>query len=234
MTFKTVSSYAKKLVLLCGLVCLPVQTISAQTAPTSLEASKYTGLHQAAFQGDTSALKKLIEEKEDLESRDSAGRTPIIVAAFASHEDIVRLLKDAGADINALENQAYDVVTIASVANDLPMLDVVLELGASAGNITSPYDGTALIAAAHLGHHEVVKRLIDSKAPLDHINNLHWTALIESVVLGDGGPNHIETAKHLLNAGADKSIGDRDGITPLEHAVSRGYKEMVDLFEQTR
>jgi len=232
MTPKTVSLFTKKLVMLCGLVCLnaSIQTASAQTAPTSLEASKYTGLHLAAFQG----LEKLIDAKEDLEARDSAGRTPIIVAAFASHEDIVRLLKDAGADINALENRAYDVVTIASVANDLPMLDVALELGASAGNVTSPYDGTALIAAAHLGHHEVVKRLIDAKAPLDHINNLHWTALIESVVLGDGGPNHIETAKHLLDAGADRSIGDRSGITPLQHAVSRGYKEMVDLFEQTR
>jgi len=68
-----------------------IQTASAQTAPTSLEASKYTGLHLAAFQGDTSALEKLIDAKEDLEARDSAGRTPIIVAAFASHEDIVRL-----------------------------------------------------------------------------------------------------------------------------------------------
>jgi len=144
----------------------------------------------------------------------------------------VRLLAEAGANINALENQAYDVVTIAAVANDLPMLDIVLELGASSGNITSPYEGTALIAAAHLGHYEVVKRLIEAEAPLDHINNLHWTALIESVVLGSGGPEHIETARLLLTAGADKTIADKNGVTPLQHAVSRGYKEMVKLFEQ--
>jgi len=179
---------------------LAVQAASAQVAPTSIEVSKYNGLHLAAYNGDTMAASKFIDKKSDLEVRDSAGRTPIIVAAFASHEEIVRLLAEAGADINALENQAYDVVTIAAVANDLPMLDVVLELGANSGNITSPYDGTALIAAAHLGHHQVVKRLIDAKAPLDHINNLHWTALIESVVLGDGGPDHIETARLLLTA----------------------------------
>ena len=111
------------------------------------------------------------------------------------------------------------------------MLDTALALGASAGNITSPYDGTALIAAAHLGHHSVVDSLIKANAPLDHVNNLGWTALIEAVVLGNGGADHIETVRLLLNAGADQSIGDLQGVTPLEHAKSRGYQEMIKLFE---
>ena len=223
------SVFSKIIILL---VILTFQSVSAQVGPSSIEGSQYNGLHLAAYSGDAAALTQLINKDVDLEVRDSAGRTPIIVAAFASHENLVRLLAEAGADINALENQAYDVVTIAAVANDLPMLDIVLELGASSGNITSPYEGTALIAAAHLGHHEVVKRLIEADAPLDHINNLHWTALIESVVLGSGGPEHIETARLLLTAGADKTIADKNGVTPLQHAVSRGYKEMVRLFEQ--
>lgn len=82
------------------------------------------------------------------------------------------------------------------------ILKVALALGASAKNITSRYDGTALIAAAHLGHVEVVKRLIHSGAPLDHVNNLGWTALIESIVLGDGGPRHTDTLKARVEAGA--------------------------------
>ena len=93
--------------------------------------------------------------------------------------------------MNALDNDAYDIVTIAAVANDLELVELALELGENAGNVTSPYDGTALIAAAHLGHHEVVKRLIAGGAPIDHINNLGWTALIEAVILGDGGPDAI-------------------------------------------
>ena len=62
-----------------------------------------------------------------------------------------------GADANALEPQRYDIVTIAAVRNDVAMLKIALEGGTKAGNITSPYDGTALIAAAHLGHVEVVR-----------------------------------------------------------------------------
>ena len=85
-----------------------------------------------------------------------------------------------------LEIDRYDIVTIAAVANDIDMLKLALEGGASARNITSRYDGTALIAAAHLGHDGAVRELIRAGAPLDHVNNLGWTALIESIVLGNG------------------------------------------------
>jgi len=216
--------------LTCLLVC-GSWAAYAQTAPSAAQVASYEGLHLAAHSGDTAAIKTLLEAGADLEARDSSGRTPVIVAAFASNDDVVRVLAKAGADLNALEFRAYDIVTVAAVANDVAMLDLALELGASAGNITSPYDGTALIAAAHLGHHEVVDSLIKAGAPLDHINNLDWTALIEVVVLGDGGPDHLASAKLLIDAGADQSIGDAAGVTPIEHAKSRGFSQMVKLFE---
>lgn len=210
----------------------PLIPAAAQTPPSQSEAAAYSSLHQAAHVGDVAAIRSLIVGKVDLEARDSAGRTALHVAAFASHEDAVRALAKAGADLNAFENSDYDIVTIAAVANDLDILDLALTLGASAGNVTSPYEGTALIAAAHLGHHAVVQRLIEGGAPLDHVNNLNWTALIEAVVLGDGRPNHVKTVKALVEAGADKAIGDRSGVTPLEHAKARGYQEIVSLLEQ--
>jgi ankyrin repeat protein len=137
-----------------------------------------------------------------------------------------------GADANALDAQKYDIVTIAAVANDLPTLKAALEGGASAKNITSRYDGTALIAAAHLGHDGVARQLIASGAPLDHVNNLHWTALIESIVLGDGGPRHVATLGALVDAGADLQRADRDGRTPLQLARARGYAPMIAILEQ--
>ncbi|MCB1756599.1 MAG: ankyrin repeat domain-containing protein [Gammaproteobacteria bacterium] len=203
----------------------------AQSAPSLSEISNYDGLHKAAHQNDIDSILALVKAGADIEARDDSGRTPVIIAAFASHDESVEALAKAGADMNALDSRAYDIVTIAAVANDVEMLDLALELGANSGNITSPYDGTALIAAAHLGHHAVVERLIRAKAPLNHINNLGWTALIEAVVLGDGGADHIETVRLLLDADADRTIGDRQGVTPLEHAKSRGYIDMVRLLE---
>ena len=201
----------------------------AQTAPNAAEIARYDGLHRAAHDGDAEAIARLISAGADPDARDGAGRTPAHVAAFASQDDALRALADAGADMNALEGQAYDVVTIAAVADDRALLRLALALGNRADLITSPYDGTALIAAAHLGHADVVRQLIAAGAPLDHVNNLGWTALMEAVVLGDGGPAHQACARALVAAGADVSIPDREGLTPLAHAERRGYTAMAEI-----
>jgi len=144
---------------------------------------------------------------------------------------VIRALAAAGADLGALENDRYDAVTIAAVANDEPTLALLLSLGDNARLTTSRYDGTALIAAAHLGHAGVVRQLIAAGAPLDHVNNLHWTALIEAVVLGDGGARHQAVVAALLQAGASTQLTDREGRTPLDLARARGYDAMVRQFE---
>ncbi len=203
-------------------------TAVAQTAPSEREIRGYDGLLLAAHEGNVEAIHQFVAEGADVNIRDTRGRTPIHVAAFASEDDALRALAEAGADMNALEGQAYDAVTIAAVANDAELMSLAIALGNDPGLITSPYEGTALIAAAHLGHVDVVKRLINAGAPLDHINNLHWTAVMEAVVLGDGGPDHLAVLDALLGAGADRSLSDRQGLTPLDHAVRNGYREMAD------
>ncbi len=207
-------------------------TAAAQVPPSPDETTRYTGLLAAAARDDVAHIKVLVAGGNDPDMRDAYGRTPLHVAAYAGHHDAMRALVAAGADPNALERDRYDVVTIAAVANDVATLRVALALGASAKNITSRYDGTALIAAAHLGHAEVVRTLIKAGAPLDHVNNLGWTALIESIVLGDGGARHTETLKALVEAGANVNLADRNGQTPLALARARGYEPMITWLEQ--
>jgi uncharacterized protein len=203
----------------------------AQNAPTRDELAIYAGLHEAAAKGDVTAIERLIKEGERPNIQDSRSRTPLHVAVYLKQHAAARALIRLGADPNRLEIDRYDIVTIAAVANDLEMLKIALDGGASARNVTSRYDGTALIAAAHLGHAEVVKMLIAAKAPLNHVNNLGWTALMESIVLGNGGANHTATLRALVEAGADVNIADRQNITPLQHARRRGYVEMARILE---
>jgi ankyrin repeat protein len=215
------SRAARRAVRVAGAACIVALSLSpvalAQRAPSAQERAGYTGQFAAAARVD---------------ARDGQGRTPLHVAAFGGHVAAMRALVQAGADPNALEGDRYDVVTIAAVANDLPALDAGLALGCSARNVTSRYDGTALIAAAHLGHAEVVRRLIKAGAPLDHVNNLGWTALIESIVLGDGGPAHLATLQALVAAGANVNLPDRGGSTPLARARSRGPRAMAAVLER--
>ena len=77
-----------------------------------------------------------------------------------------------------------------------------------------------------------MRELIRAGAPLDHVNNLGWTAVIESIVLGDGGTLHTATLKLLVDAGANVGLADRNGATPLALARGRGYAAMVAILEQ--
>jgi ankyrin repeat protein len=217
---------------LIAAVLLVSTAAAAQVPPSPAELQAYRGLHAAAAAGDLATIDRLAADKAAREARDGSGRTPLHVAAFQKQYAAARALMSLGADANALEAQKYDIVTIAAVADDVEMLKVALAGGCKAGNITSPYDGTALIAAAHLGHDEVVRVLIAAKAPLDHVNNLGWTALIESIVLGDGGRRHTATLDALVKAGANVNLADRMGATPLTLAKRRGYKEMVAILEK--
>jgi ankyrin repeat protein len=202
---------------------------AAQVPPTPAEVAAYSGLHGVAASGHVAAIREMIVNGLDPEARDRNGRTPFHVAAFLKQREAMKALASAGANPNALDAQRYDAVTIAAVADDPETMSLALSLGNSAKNVTSPYDGTALIAAAHLGHEEVVRRLIAAGAPLDHVNNLGWTALIEAVILGDGGPRHIGCLVALLAAGANPNLADRAGVTPLKHAERRGFAEMARL-----
>jgi ankyrin repeat protein len=205
--------------------------VSAQVPPSAGEYAAYTGMHAAAARGEAAEIVRLAKGGADANERDRYRRTPLHVAAYKGRHEAMRALVKAGANPNALEYDRYDIVTIAAVADDVATLKVALEIGCSASNTTSRYDGTALIAAAHLGHDEVVRTLIRAGAPLDHVNNLGWTALIESIVLGDGGRRHTATLKALVDAGADVNLADRDGRTPLALAKGRGYRAMAAILE---
>jgi len=205
--------------------------VAAQTPPGAADIAAYRGLHAAAARNDAAEIMRLVKGGAPVNARDANGRTPLHVAVFLHQADAARALLKAGADPDALDAQRYDIVTIAAVADDVGMLRLALDGGARATNITSPYDGTALIAAAHLGNDEVVRMLIAAGAPLDHVNNLGWTALIESIVLGDGGSRHVAVLKALVDAGANVSLADRAGATPLTLAKTRGHAEMETILE---
>jgi uncharacterized protein len=212
------------------LVCAPTQ-VSAQIKPSAAEVQAYRGLHAAAARGDPTAVRTLLARGANPNERDRHGRTPAHVAAHFKRRVSLGILLRGGTDPNALEDDRYDVVTIAAVANDPATIRVALQHGALATNITSIYDGTALIASAHLGHVEVVRTLVKADAPLDHINNLGWTALLEAIILGDGGARHTEVVRILVDAGADVTIADRSGVTPLTHARSRKYARIVSILQ---
>jgi len=205
----------------------------ALTLGTSALAQGSAGenLLAAAERGDAAGVQAALAAGADPNTRDAARRTALIIAGENGAIAVARLLIAARAEINALDNRRYDALTQAAARGDHALVALLLDAGADVRLITSPYHGTALIAAAHHGHVEAIRLLLAKKPPIDHVNNLGWTALMEAIVLGDGGPRHTETLRILLGAGANPNIPDREGVTPLGQAKRRGFAEMVKILE---
>ena len=114
----------------------------AQVAPSRDEAAAYTGLFAAAARGDAKQVTALIAAGARPDVRDAHGRTPLHVATYGRHADAMRALVAAGADPNALENDRYDIVTIAAVADDPATLRSrsrwVAARGTSPARMTAP------------------------------------------------------------------------------------------------
>ena len=83
---------------------------------------------------------------------------------------------------------------------------------------TNRYGGTALTPASHHGHVEAVRELLTTAIDVDHVNRLGWTALLEAIILGDGGAAHTEIVRSLVMHGASLQLADAQGVTPLAHA----------------
>ena len=227
----TVRSVACVVVLAAFGTIGPRLSANAQVIPSVVEVKAYRGLFAAAASGDLRTTRRLLRGGVNPNATDAYGRTPAHVAAHFRRRQTLALLLQNKADANRLERDRYDVITIAAVANDPETIRVALRYGARATNVTSRYNGTALIAAAHLGNIEAVRVLLMAGAPLDHVNNLQWTALLEAIILGDGGGRHTAVVSALVNAGADISIADGNGVTPLAHARSRGYNAIIAILE---
>jgi uncharacterized protein len=164
-------------------------------------------------------------------ARDARGRTAVTAAAMGEHVRVVRALVDAGADVDLQDRDRNNPLLLCGENGNVALLREVLR-GQPDLRATNRYGGTALIPASDRGHADMVRALLDTDIPVDHVNNLGWTALLEAVILGDGGPAHQKIVRLLLDAGADPTIADRDGVTPLEHAHSSGYTAIVATLER--
>ena len=154
-----------------------------------------------------------------------------MLATVARAPDAIRALIEAEADVDAQDADRYNPFLYAGAEDLLDILTLVNEAGADPA-ITNRYGGVALIPASERGHLDVVRYLVaETDVDVDHVNDLGWTALLEAILLSDGGPRHQEIVALLIEHGADVDLADADGVRPLAHARARGYTDIVALLE---
>ncbi|WP_289024464.1 ankyrin repeat domain-containing protein [uncultured Salegentibacter sp.] len=188
---------------------------------------------KAAKTNDIEKLQDFLKKGVNIDARDVHKRTALMLATYENNIAASELLIKAGANVNAQDDRLESPFLHAGAKGYLKTLKACLATGKVNYMVLNRYGGTALIPACERGHIEVVQELLKiSDYPIDHINNLGWTALMEAIVLGNGGKTHTQIVQLLVNAGCDVNIPDKDGITPLQHAKKSGYKNIVTILEE--
>ena len=206
---------------------LPAPTPALEPSGGLRDSALDLPLIDAAAAGEVEQVESLLRRGASVRATDAQGRTPLVAAAYGNQVDVARVLLAAGGDPDekdATVQSAYLIAT-SEVGDDPALLDVLLDGGATADSRDS-FNGTGLIRAAERGYPRIVERLLETEIQVDHVNRLGWTALHEAIVLGDGGPAHVEVVELLVDAGADVNLPG-NGQLPLAQATARGYEDIA-------
>ncbi|MFO1327803.1 MAG: ankyrin repeat domain-containing protein [Rubrivivax sp.] len=208
-----------------------IRTLALAAPAAASAADALPPLVAAAERGDLATLRRLLDAGAPVDQRDARGRTALLAATHADRREVARELLRRGADVNAQDDIQDSPFLYAGAEGRLEILRLLLPKADFSR--VNRYGGSALIPAAHHGHVETVRELLGSAVPVDHVNRLGWTALLEAIILGDGGPAHTEIVRLLLAAGADPDKADVQGVRPLAHAEQRGQARIAQLLRES-
>ena len=187
---------------------------------------------EAAAAGELEAVKAALAGGADKDAVDHEEATAILRAARGGHLDVVRALIAEGVDIDAQDQTCFNPFIHGCIHNEPELVKTMVEAGCDLKRLTR-FGGNGLTPAAEKGHVEIVRYLLENtRINVNLTNTLGWTALIEAIILNDGGPVAQEVVGLLLKHGAKPGMTDERGATPLELARQHGHKEIAALIER--
>ena len=177
-------------------------------------------LLHAAGRGNLSGVLASLENGIDVDYDNGFG-TALYLAATGGHEDVVKALLAAGANVAYRGNGG---VTPLLWAADYGRDGVVTALLASGADINQEDDSgwTALIHASSSGRTTVVKILLAAGADVDHMAKNDLTALLIVVSRRGIGGRYEEIEQALVKAGA----GSADSAMKVEELRNRRRAEL--------
>ena len=189
-------------------------------------------LLQATQRADQEAVLALLQQGANINVTDAQGRTPVMIATYEHNTGMVKTLLQAGADVNIRDNNKANPLLHSAAMGWLDILQLAIDAHADTA-LTNRFGGISIIPASERGHVEIVRELLThTNINVNHVNNLGWTALLEAIILSNGGKAHQQIVQLLVDHGADVILADNDGVTPLQHARQRGFTEIERILLQ--
>lgn len=181
-----------------------------------------------------SVVESELKKGVDVNTANKRRQSLLLIATYDNNIEMAKLLVAHGANVNQQDDQRDSPFLYAGASGYTQLVKLFLDHGARF-DVFNRYNGSALIPACERAHLQVVTLLANTRGfPIDHVNRLGWTALMEAVVLGNGGPDYAAVVQTLVDAGCNIHIPDNDGVTALQHAQTRGYIAIVAILEKKK
>lgn len=187
-------------------------------------------LHEAVLEGNDVQIAHLLKLGAEIDERDAKGQTPLLLAVGEGNLAVAKLLLKSGASVNKQADNKDTPWLLAGASGRTEILKLMWPMKPDL-SMRNRYGGNALIPACERGHVDTVEFLLTTDIDVDHVNDLGWTCLLEAVILGDGGKDHQNIVKLVLDNGGNPNLADKDGVTALTHAKSKGQAEIAALIE---
>ena len=170
---------------------------------------------------DIAGLTKAILEGADVNSRADRDTTPLMYAAAFGSLDALKLLKRAGARVNA--QNAFGATALMWSVTETAKVRLLLDAGADVNARSSTGRTALLLAALHNGSDSVVDLLIDRQADMNAKDSRGLTFLLAASAACNSRQVRI-AVEHGLDVNAkDETLG----FTPLMNAAGNGDSESV-------
>ncbi|NGX34925.1 MAG: Phosphocholine transferase AnkX [Candidatus Anoxychlamydiales bacterium] len=168
---------------------------------------------------------KVFQQKIDIDINvlDESEKTPLMMAIWGDHKEIVDYLIQQKAKINQIDRWGGTALTAAIFRDQIEIVSILCDNGANKD--VQDRDGeTALMIAAARDCKEIVSILCNNGAERDIQNRDGKTALMIATRRG-----HKEIVSILCDNGANKDVQDRDGETALMIAARSCYNEIISI-----
>jgi ankyrin repeat protein len=188
----------------------------------ALPAQDSSALFNTVRTGDLRALKTSLRKADAAKTRDDKGVTLLMYAAAFGSPEAVRMLIDAGADVNA--KNSFDATALMWAAGDPVKARILIEHGANVNAVSKMGRTPLIIAAGHDGASETVRLLLEKGADVRAKDSFDVTSLHTAAGAGD-----LEIVRMLLDKGLDVNSTNKAGHTPLWMAVTSDNLALVKL-----
>lgn len=223
---------------------------SARSIDIPGEPEGLSPLHVAVLAQHREIAKVLIESNSDLNAVMSNGFSPLMCATEIGDMQMVRLLVEAGAKLNVLNETGASPIANAVSRGDAEMVEYLVQHGARLTTMDKQ-KMTLLMQAAFNKAVDVVRFLINANVPVDEQNVSGETALHNAVLAHAVRHTEFDLERKavapkqdnlrdvelvlqlLIEAGADRTIRDNEGLTALDYAKKMRALKLVQLLESS-